>query len=95
MTEQKPKRLIGRVDKREGAWGYLVTEDWISYFWHEDDVQGKIPPLHSLVSFEPAPPAQGGQRPRAVNVKLEKTSASPEFFGKFARYVRERNEEVA
>lgn len=100
MTEQKPKRMVGRIDKiddRRGdkLCGYVVTEDWNSYFWHSDDVQGRMPELYSIVSFDPAPPVREGQQPRAVNIKVEKDKASPEFFGKFARFVRERNEEVA
>lgn len=100
MDEQKPKRNVGRVDKidirRDDKFtGFIVTEDWNSYFFHSDDVEGRSPELYSIVSFEIQPPAKEGQQPRAVRVEVVKDKASPEFFGRFARFIRERNEEVA
>lgn len=100
MTDLKQKRLVGwidRIDDRrdEKQCGFIVTECWDSYFWHSGDVNGRMPELNSIVSFDPAPPAKEGQRPRAINIRVEKEKASPDYFGKFARFVREKAEEVA
>ena len=50
---------------------------------------------HDIVSFEKAPPFRGGLRYRAVNIKLVERNPDDAHFGKLARFVREKSEEVA
>jgi len=107
MTDQKPKRLLGRIDRiytgkrlRNGKpWGYLVTEDWKRYQWHEDEREDKDQgdlKHGDIVSFEPWDAETFlGQPGLARKLQLVKRESNPEVFGKFARFVRERGEEVA
>jgi hypothetical protein len=107
MTDQKPKRLLGRIDRiytgkrlREGKpWGFLVTEDWKRYQWHSNDLedQGQVELKHGdIVSFEPTfTGAVLGAPEVAMKLQLVKRESNAEVFGKFARFVRERSEEVA
>lgn len=101
MTEKKPKRLVGRIDRvfynRENErWGILVTEDWTEYVWHSRDSQdGKKLEQWNIVAFDPEPAQGTDEKPRAVNITLVKRNESGEHFGKLARFVRQRSEEVA
>lgn len=84
------ERLLGRVQRVLVGWrgkyhGFIVTDDYQKFFFHQDDVIGQLPPVESsLVTFnfirQPPPrPKKGAaatDKPkeihdRAVNIQIE------------------------
>jgi len=97
-------RLIGRIDRvfptRPGAtqkpWGYLATDTWERYQWHSNDLEdkGQVTLEHGdIVSFEPEESETERCR-QAKNIRLEKREPNLEVFGRLAKFMRERNQEV-
>ena len=72
-------RLLGRVQRIIVGWkgkyhGFIVTDDYQKFFFHQDDVIGQLAPAESsLVTFnvirQPAKTQKAHDR--AVNIQIE------------------------
>ena len=70
------ERLVGRIEQAKTnfagvQFGLLSTPEGVWYSWHGKHVkQGMKLAWHDLVTFEPAPPNPGYEKPSALNLEL-------------------------
>ena len=76
MKQATQQKLLGRVQKviptkGNKAFGFIVTDDWLKFFFHSDDVENRlIPEESSMVEFQPLRATAKGLRDRAVHIRI-------------------------
>jgi cold shock CspA family protein len=78
MTVQEtktPKKLLGRIKrvipKERLGYGFIVTDDWKKFFFHQQDVAGQVlPPEGARVNFDVVKQTARNRHDLAVNIEI-------------------------
>lgn len=77
-TEQQTKatkKLLGRIQrvipKERLGYGFIVTDDWKKFFFHQQDVAGQVLPLQGTrVNFDVVRQTAKNRHDLAVNIEI-------------------------